>query len=217
MKPHSAACERNREPILAVLRQWFLAPGTVLEIGSGTGQHAVYCAQHLPQHTWIATDREENLAGIALWFDEARLANLKGPLRLNVRDAEWPVSEADYVFSANTSHIMSQAEVAIMFAGIGSLLRPGGVFCLYGPFNRNGQFTSESNRDFDATLRARDPAMGIRDDQALITLGRHCGLTFAAEHAMPARNRMLVWKKLAEATTPSDSPGTATSRPPNRG
>lgn len=197
MKPHSDACERNREPILQVLKQWFLAPGTVLEIGSGTGQHAVYCAQHLPQHIWIATDREENHPGIKLWFDEAQLANLRGPLRLNVRDAEWPVSEADYVFSANTSHIMSQAEVAIMFAGVGSLLRDGGIFCLYGPFNRNGQFTSDSNRAFDATLRARDPAMGIRDDQALITLGRHSGMALAADHSLPARNRMLVWRKVS--------------------
>jgi cyclopropane fatty-acyl-phospholipid synthase-like methyltransferase len=197
VKPHSAACERNRDPILQVLKQWFLAPGTILEIGSGTGQHAVYCAQNLPQHTWIATDREENHAGIAMWFEEAQLSNLRGPFGLNVRDAEWPVSEADYVFSANTSHIMSQAEVAIMFAGVGSLLRPGGFFCLYGPFNRNGQFTSDSNREFDASLRARDPAMGIRDDQALIALGRQSGLGLAADHSLPARNRMLVWKKIA--------------------
>jgi len=145
------------------------------------------------------TDREENLAGIRLWFEEAQLANLRGPLRLNVRDAEWPVTEADFVFSANTAHIMSQAEVAIMFAGIGSLLREGGIFCLYGPFNRNGQFTSDSNRAFDATLRARDPAMGIRDDQALIALGRQSGLALAADHSLPARNRVLVWRKIGGA------------------
>ena len=137
MKPYSDACERNREPILEVLRQWFSAPGTVLEIGSGTGQHAVYFAQHLPHLTWLATDRAENLPGIRLWFEEAGLPNLRGPQQFNVLDAAWPVSDVAYVFSANTAHIMGWPEVEAMFAGVGTALRPGGKFCLYGPFNRN--------------------------------------------------------------------------------
>lgn len=193
MKPHSDACERNREPILKVLQQWFIAPATVLEIGSGTGQHAVYFAQQLPHLTWLATDREENLPGIQRWFDEAALPNLRGPRQLNVLDAAWPVSDVDYVFSANTAHIMSWPEVEAMFAGVGAALRSGGKLCLYGPFNRNGQFTSESNRDFDEMLRARDPAMGIRDDQAMVALGRRNELAFIADHSMPANNRLLVW------------------------
>jgi Protein of unknown function (DUF938) len=194
-KPYSEASDRNREPILGVLRDWFLQPGTVLEIGAGTGQHAVFFAQHLPHLTWVATDREEHLDGIRQWMEETPLANLRGPLKLNVRDEVWPVREANYAFSANTAHIMSWSEVEAMFAGISVALERNGKFCLYGPFNRNGQFTSDSNRDFDEMLRARNPVMGLRDDRAMIDLGRRCELTFAADYSMPARNRLLVWTK----------------------
>jgi cyclopropane fatty-acyl-phospholipid synthase-like methyltransferase len=195
MKPHSEACERNRDPILNVLRQWLLSSGTLLEIGAGTGQHAAYFAQHLSHLTWIPTDREENLAGIRQWVDEAGAANLRDPQQLNVMDPHWPVKQVDYVFTANTAHIMSWTEVEAMFEGVGRVLEEKGLFCLYGPVNRDGQFTSESNRAFDEMLRARDPVMGIRDDQALIALGRRCGLTFVADNSMPARNRLLIWSK----------------------
>jgi SAM-dependent methyltransferase len=195
VKPHSEACERNREPILQVLRQWFVQPGSALEIGAGTGQHAVHFAAHLPHLQWQPTDCEANLAGIALWVSEAALPNLRAPIKLDVRDGAWPVEAVDYVFSSNTSHIMSWPEVELMFAGIGRVLRPGGRFGLYGPFNRDGRFTSESNRAFDAALRERDPNMGLRDDQALKTLGRQHGLVFRAEHSMPANNRLLVWAR----------------------
>jgi Protein of unknown function (DUF938) len=195
MKPFSEACERNRGPILQVLRQWFVAPGAVLEIGAGTGQHAVHFAARLPQITWISTDREENLAGIRLWFEEARLPNLQGPLQLDVNDSLWPVSAAKYAFSANTAHIMSWPEVERMFAGVGRVLPSKGVFCLYGPFNRDGRYTSDSNRAFDESLRARDPAMGVRNDRDLMNLGARGGLTCAADYSMPARNRLLVWTK----------------------
>jgi SAM-dependent methyltransferase len=194
MRPHSDACERNRDPILKVLREWFIPPGTVLEIGSGTGQHAVHFARHLPHLQWTATDREENHPGIAAWITEGS-ANLEGPLALDVTDSSWPIEQADYVFSANTAHIMSWAMVEKMFEGVGRVLKTGGVFCLYGPFNRNEQFTSESNRAFDESLKARDPDMGIRDDQALIALANRCGLMFAADCSMPAKNRILVWNK----------------------
>lgn len=195
MKPHSDACERNREPILNVLRQWFVAPGDAFEIGAGTGQHAVHFAAHLPHLSWHPTDREENLAGIGQWAEEAKLPNLRTAVQLDVRDAQWPVDTVDYVFSANTAHIMSWEDVEAMFAGVGRVLRPQGVFCLYGPFNRDGQFTSDSNRAFDEMLKARDPAMGIRDDRALIELGKKHYLAFTADHSMPAKNRLLVWKK----------------------
>lgn len=195
MKPHSAACERNRDPILQVLRQWFTQPGAVLEIGSGTGQHAVHFAEHLPHLQWQPTDCEGNLPAIRMWVEESASSNLRAPQKLDVRDSEWPLATADYVFSANTAHIMSWQEVELMFAGVGRMLRERGLFCLYGPFNREGRFTSESNREFDASLRAHDPTMGLRDDQALRALGRHNGLVFTAEHALPANNRMLVWTK----------------------
>lgn len=195
MKPHSDACERNREPILHVLRQWFTQPGTALEIGAGTGQHAVHFATHLPHLQWQPTDCEANLAGIGMWVNEAALPNLRAPLQLDVRDGEWPVQTVDYVFSANTTHIMGWPEVEAMFAGIARVLRAQGRFALYGPFNRDGHFTSESNRAFDASLRARDPKMGLRDDQALKALAAGHGLAFATEHAMPANNRLLLWSR----------------------
>jgi SAM-dependent methyltransferase len=195
VKPHSEACERNREPILQVLRQWFVQPGTALEIGAGTGQHAVYFAAHLPHLQWQPTDCEANLAGIGLWASEAALPNLRTALKLDVSDSVWPVETVDYVFSANTSHIMSWPEVELMFAGIARVLRTGGRFCLYGPFNREGRCTSQSNQAFDAALRARDPKMGLRDDQALKALGNQQGLGFAGEHALPANNRVLVWTR----------------------
>lgn len=195
MKPHSEACERNRGPILQVLQQWMIAPGTVLEIGSGTGQHAVHFAAAMPHLRWVATDLEENHAGIAAWIEESALQNLSGPVTLDVRDTDWPFSNVQYAFSANTAHIMSWEEVAHMFGGIARVLRHRGLFFLYGPFNRNGQFTSESNRAFDQSLRARNPMMGIRDDQALIALARRCDLTYAADYSMPARNRLMVWQK----------------------
>jgi SAM-dependent methyltransferase len=195
VKPRSEACERNREPILQVLRQWFTQPGTAVEIGSGTGQHAVHFAANLPHLQWQPTDCEANLAGIAAWVSEAALPNLSMPLKLDVRDGEWPVQSADYAFSANTAHIMGWPEVELMFAGVARILRPGGVFALYGPFNREGRFTSESNQAFDASLRERDPRMGLRDDQAVQTLARQHGLKFSGEHSMPANNRLLIWKR----------------------
>jgi cyclopropane fatty-acyl-phospholipid synthase-like methyltransferase len=195
MKPYSEACERNREPILGVLRQWLVMPGSVLEIGAGTGQHAVYFAEHLPHLTWTASDREENLHGIEQWIREAGLANLRGPVRLDVMDPHWPVISVDYVYTANTAHIMSWTEVEAMFEGVGKVLVPKGLFCLYGPVNRDGNYTSESNREFDEMLRARDPVMGIRDDQALIRLSRRCGLNYIADNSMPAKNRLLIWSK----------------------
>ena len=194
-KPHSEACERNKEPILGVLREWFLKPGVVLEIGAGTGQHAIHFASHLPHLTWTSTDREENLDGIRQWFDEVSLPNLRGPMALDVLQEIWPVREALYAFSANTSHIMSWREVEAMFAGVSVALEEDGCFCLYGPFNRNGEFTSDSNRAFDESLRARNPVMGLRDDQALKSLATRCELTFVADYSLPARNRLLVWKK----------------------
>jgi SAM-dependent methyltransferase len=206
MKPFSDPCERNREPILQVLRQWLTRPGTVLEIGAGTGQHAVHFAAHLPHLQWQPTDCEANLPGIQLWVSEAALPNLRAPQKLDVRDAEWPLQSADYVFTANTAHIMGWPEVELMFAGVSRVLCAGGLFCLYGPINRNGQFTSESNRAFDASLRARDPGMGLRDDRALRTLGVRHGWEFTAEHSLPANNRLLIWTQRSvpgEKTTQS--------------
>jgi Protein of unknown function (DUF938) len=195
MKPCSPSAERNREPILKVLQQWFAAPGLVLEIGAGTGQHAVYFAQRLPHLSWLPTDRLEHLADIAAWFDEAGLPNLQRPLVLDVNAAVWPIDEALYAYSANTAHIMSWLEVERMFAGVGSVLQPQGVFCLYGPFNRDGRYTSDSNEAFDHMLRSRDARMGLRNDREIFDLAQRCQLELICDHAMPANNRTLVFTK----------------------
>ncbi len=193
-KPYSESCDQNREPILAVLRQVLTSPGELLEIGSGTGQHAVYFGAELPHLTWQTSDRPEYLPGIRMWLAEAGLANVREPLELDVAKP-WPVSRADAVYSANTAHIMSWPEVEQFIAGVGRILAPGGVFCLYGPFNYGGQFTSESNARFDAWLKARDPLSGVRDFEALDELATAAGLSLLHDFAMPANNRTLVWRR----------------------
>lgn len=193
-KPWSEACERNRAPILEVLRGAFAGAIQVLEIGSGTGQHAVFFAAAMPQLVWQPSDRAENLAGIAAWRDEAGLPNLRAPLALDV-DGDWPVAECDALFTANTLHIMSWASVEHFFSGAGRVLRPGGVLAVYGPFSYGGRHTAESNARFDALLRARDPLSGVRDFDAVCTLAHSHGLEFCDDHALPANNRMLIWRR----------------------
>lgn len=194
-KPFSQACENNKRPLLAILREAFAAADLVLEVGSGTGQHAVFFAAEMPWLRWLPTDREENLAGIEAWRREANLPNLLPPQALDVRWNHWPVDSASAVFSANTAHIMSWPEVELFIAGVGRCLQPGGVFCLYGPFNYGGEYTSPSNAQFDRWLRLRDSHSGIRDFEAVDKLARRFGLQFIADHAMPANNRTLVWQR----------------------
>ncbi|MBI1423977.1 MAG: DUF938 domain-containing protein [Gammaproteobacteria bacterium] len=195
MKPFAESSEQNKLPILGVLQQEFAAVHSVLEIGSGTGQHAVFFAAQLPHLHWYASDVAENLPGIALWLQEYSGQNLSGPQTLDVTQAQWPLLQVDGVFSANTAHIMHWPAVQAMFAGVGRLLQPGGRFCLYGPFNYHGEFTSESNARFDAWLKARDPRSGVRDVNDLLALGAEAGMQLVRDHAMPANNRTLVWEK----------------------
>lgn len=193
-KPYSEASEENKRPILEVVGPLFRDRRRLLEIGSGTGQHAVFFAAALPDLTWQTSDRRPYLAGIRAWLDEAKLPNLPPPIELDVMGV-WPKDAYDAVFSANTAHIMSETEVAAMFAGIGRVLSEGGCFALYGPFNISGRYTSESNARFDAMLRSRDPAMGLRDLDHLTRLGQASGLELVANHAMPVNNRTLVWRR----------------------
>ncbi len=185
MKPYSEACERNREPILAVLKRVFSNSRTVLEIGSGTGQHAAYFSAVLPRLRWQASDVAEHLAGIRMWGVE--------PIELDV-DKPWPSVDADAVFSANTAHIMSWPQVESMVAGIAGMPSLE-LFCLYGPFSYGGKHTAQSNARFDAMLRARDPASGVRDFEAICELAERHGLNLAEDNAMPANNRLLVFRK----------------------
>jgi SAM-dependent methyltransferase len=194
-KHFSEACERNREPILSVLRGLLAQATSVLEIGSGTGQHAVYFAAALPHLTWQTSDLPANHASIHAWLREEPPGNVLPPLALDVAGNDWPPGPFDAVFTANTCHIMAWDEVCAMFAGVGRVLRRDGVFCVYGPFNVGGKFTSESNALFDLSLKAQGEHMGIRDVEEVDRIAREEGLNLLADHAMPAHNRLLVWRK----------------------
>ncbi len=193
-KPFSAACERNRGPILEVLRAELAGDERVLEIGSGTGQHAVHFAAAMPGLLWQCTDRAEALDGIRAWLQEARLPNTPPPRELDVRRGPWP-APVDVVYTANTLHIMDWTAVQALFAALPAVLRPGGRLIVYGPFKCHGAHTAESNAAFDASLRARDPSMGVRDREAVEALAAAAGLERVAVHAMPANNQCLVWRR----------------------
>jgi cyclopropane fatty-acyl-phospholipid synthase-like methyltransferase len=197
-KPFSPSCERNRAPILEVLRQHFADRRRVLEIGSGTGQHAAYFAAQLPHLAWQASDRAQNLPGIRQWLDDAGLPNTPPPLELDV-DGEWPHAVFDAVFTANTLHIMGWPQVQRLFGRLPDVMAPGAVMLAYGPFNRDGCFTSDSNARFDASLKMRDPAMGIRDAAAVDALAARAGLVLTGEVAMPANNKCRIWRRARTA------------------
>lgn len=193
-KPHSEACDRNREPILHYLRQWLDAE-TVLEIGSGTGQHAVYFAEHLPNITWQPSDRAENIKGIEQWRIESGLKNIHPAKVFDVAD-DWPFGEVQTVFTSNTLHIMSWWHVEQLFKQLNDYLAPGGQFITYGPFNYGGTYTSESNAQFDAWLKSRDEKSSIREFEKLESLANLYHLKFLNDCEMPANNRLLRWQKL---------------------
>ncbi len=196
-KPFSAACERNREPIANVLVPLFAGIESVLEIGSGTGQHAVYFGARMPHLLWQTSDLPHNHQGIRQWLDEAELSNVLPPLSLDVDDVPWPVQRVNAVFTANTLHIAAWSSVQNMFAGVSRLLDEGGLFCVYGPFRYGERHTSESNARFDASLRLHNPLSGIREIGAVGELAQRNSLVLAADHAMPANNRLLVFGKAA--------------------
>ena len=212
IKPYSPACDRNKDAILVELRAHFADRREVLEIGSGTGQHAVHLAAAMPWLRWQCSDHPDYLPGIRLWLDEASLPNTPAPFALQAvagRDPRFdppptmptimPMRASgrgyDAVFSANTLHIMGWPEVQALFAALPTLLSDDAVVAVYGPFNYGGGFTSDSNRDFDANLKARDPRSGIRDFEAVNALADAIGLCSIADIAMPANNRMLVWRR----------------------
>ncbi|MBC7990285.1 MAG: DUF938 domain-containing protein [Luteimonas sp.] len=257
-KPFSPASERNRDPILEVLLVHFAGRRHVLEIGSGTGQHAVHFAAAMPWLVWQCSDRAEYLPGVRTWLDEAGLPNTPAPIELDVASERWPLPSLplgslpplppagegwgegaldpgvegqdqkrphpafgrllpqagevngragqqtrrfDALFSANTLHIMGWDEVEAFFAGLGTVLAEEATVVVYGPFNYDGDYTSDSNREFDGWLKARDPRSGIRDFEAIDALAREIGLRLSADIAMPANNRCLVWRRGAAAAS----------------
>ena len=206
--PFSAAAERNREPILAVLRRWLPAPPSgrplrLLEVGSGSGQHAVHMARHLADLHWQPTELPEALAGLRARIAQeggvglAPGARIAPPLPLEVSRPDWPPGPWDAVFSANTAHIMPAAAVPALLTGAARVLRPGGRLLLYGPFRYGAEHTAASNEAFDEHLRSLDPAMGIRDARLLETQAAEVGLQLLEDVAMPANNRTLVFERIA--------------------
>lgn len=194
-KPFSKSCENNKQPILEVLQTVFADRQRVLEVGSGTGQHAVFFGQHLPHLTWCTGDLPNNHAGINAWLAEAALENVEPPLILDVDADQWPPLEVDAVYSANTLHIISWPQVERFFNHVGSLLSPGGKALVYGPFNYQGRYTSDSNARFDVWLAEQNPLSAIRDFEAVNALAQGVGLQLQQDYSMPANNRILLWRK----------------------
>jgi hypothetical protein len=194
MKPHAPSCDRNQGPILEVLLKHFSDVKQVLEVGSGTGQHAVHFGAAMPWLTWQTADMAENLPGIRLWLDDAKLPNVLAPVEL-AASGPWPPGPYDAVFSANTLHIMGWPEVQKLFAGLDRVMARKALLAVYGPFNYGGRFTSESNAQFDVWLKERSPASGIRDFEAVNALASSIGLTLLADYEMPSNNRTLLWSR----------------------
>jgi len=192
---HSPAAERNREPILSCLQAQLPQAGSVMEIGAGTGQHAVFFSAQLPQIRWQPTEIPSALPQLAARIDAEGPDNCASPLPLSVCDADWPGSEYDAVYTANTLHIISEREVECLFAGAGRRLAPGGRLLIYGPFRYTGDYTSPSNAAFDRALRARDPDSGIRDLEAVQRLAEQQSLILVEDYAMPANNQLLAWRR----------------------
>jgi cyclopropane fatty-acyl-phospholipid synthase-like methyltransferase len=194
-KPYSSACDNNQQAIFSIIDRVFENCKSVLEIGSGTGQHAVYFAKKMPHLIWHTSDLEQNHEGILAWLGEADLNNVIEPLELDVSDSAWPIDKVDAVFSANAVHIMSWQAVKLMIIGVGELLEDQGLMVLYGPFNYNNAFTSESNARFDIWLKQRDPESGIRNFEDMEEIANASGLYLQNDYEMPANNRILCWKK----------------------
>lgn len=194
-KPFSQACENNKQPILDILLRVFSDRKQVLEIGSGTGQHAVHFAPQLPQLIWQTADLEHSHEGINAWIDDNPAENLRSPLPLDADHLPWLFDPVDAAFTANTCHIMAWSSVVNMFAGLDSAMEPNATLAIYGPFNYNGKFTSESNAGFDQWLKQKAHHQGIRDFEAINKLAGKIGLSLIEDNEMPANNRLLVWQR----------------------
>lgn len=196
-KPFSPASERNRGPILEVLKENITHEDRrLLEIGSGTGQHAVYFSPSFPFMEWYPTDLGSQMMGLKKWIDEARIPNLQKATKLDVSKDDFPKLKFDVVYTANTFHIMGWKDCKSFMKLLGHRLREGSRAMIYGPFKYNGEFTSESNAAFDATLRDRDPLSGIRSFEDVNNNMLKNGFELVHDYEMPANNRMLVYKRL---------------------
>lgn len=197
-KPYSQASENNKHPILSILTTLFSTNKHILEIGSGTGQHAVFFGQHFPHLTWQTSDLTINHDGINMWLNDTPLANVQAPIVVDLNE-NWPIPNhqlpVDGIYTANTLHIISWPLVIKFFEGIAKNVSIGGHICIYGPFKYQGEFTSDSNANFDLWLKERDVNSGIRDIEAILSLANAAGLNLIEDHVMPANNQLLFFKK----------------------
>lgn len=195
-KPTSPSVERNREPILSVLQEYGNLEGRLLEIGSGTGEHAIFFGEKFPKLHWVTSDIPENHGGIKTWLQEVKLPNVHGPEKLVIGVDDFPKGSFDYVFTANTLHIMSWKEDKSLFKLLGKRLREGSVVFFYGPFNYDGRYTSDSNEKFDGWLKSRNEKSGIRNFEDVLASMEKFGFKLLKDHEMPANNRILVFERL---------------------
>ncbi len=196
-KINSPSVQRNKDPIYEVLKQYLRPDTRLIEIGSGTGEHAIYFGEKFPSTHWVTTDTVENLSNITAWLQEAKLKNVHGPEKLKVGEDDFPGKRPfDYVFTANTLHIMSWKEDKSFFKLIGKRLREGCLAFIYGPFNYGGNYTSDSNREFDGWLKNRDEKSGIRNFEDVESNMKKAGFKLLKDHEMPANNRLLVFERL---------------------
>ena len=195
-KPYSESCDQNKEVILSVISPLFSSLSNVLEIGSGTGQHAIYFAEKMPHLRWHTSDCLSYLNGINMWLADTGLTNVMPPIELNVSRSQWPQLGVDAVFTANSIHIMHQQDVVNLINGVGKLLKLGGSFVIYGPFNYNGLYTSKSNENFDRWLKQRDAFSGINNFEEIESLAKSNNMQLVTDYEMPANNRILHFIKL---------------------
>lgn len=193
-KPFSQACENNKQPILDVLGNYLNTPGSVLEVGSGTGQHGVFFSGQLPHVNWQPSDRAENLTGIETWCRSVNHPNLASPIEFDVTQPATTPAAHDHLFTANTLHIMPWQAVEHFFSLLPKLVNSDGYVFIYGPFKYAGEFTSPSNANFDIWLKERGDHQGIRDYEAVVELATAAGLSIEQDVSMPANNQLLVWK-----------------------
>lgn len=194
-KPYSESCDQNKGPILDIIAPIFSSSCSVLEIGSGTGQHAVYFAEKMPHLKWYTSDCKSYLDGINMWLRDADLLNVVAPFELDVTVSKWPAMQVDAVFTANSIHIMSWHDVLHFMAGVGKLLDEQGGLVIYGPFNYGGTYTSESNERFDQWLKGRDPESGIKHFEDIVSLAEENRMQLETDYEMPANNRILHFRK----------------------
>ncbi len=193
-KPVAESCLQNQQVILEVLQALFTEPGEVLEVGSGTGQHAVYFTEHMPHLIWQPGDLEDQIAGMKMWFAAVDHGRIREPMLLDVDADPWAVDKVDYVFTANTIHIISTPQVERLFQQVAPCMKPGALFAQYGPFNYNGNYTSESNARFDVWLKQRNPDSCIKHFEDLQALADKYNMRLFKDVEMPANNRILVWQ-----------------------